>query len=543
MSETGRAAREPLRVGLLVDSLRAPAWVARIVGELQAGEYAEIVAVLVRRAPWPAQARSAVDGALFGAFRRLDRLMSHRANDPLRRVDISGEVQGAEMLQLAPGGPSGCGWPDAAEAARMRALRLDVLLAFVAVGEAGGLADVARHGVWHYRHGTGCGAAGLWREMHEGKAVTSVELRMAGADCAGERVLHRSVGNVVPWSYARNAYHHYWKGGKIVLRRLQALAEQGDAALERLAEAKGDVTRDCARPPGNGEMLRFLPRYASRLAREARFRRNGSRQWFLAMNRGARLAEGAAGERAQMRIQRAPAGHYWADPFPVVVAGQMWVFFEEYSYKAKKGVIACAPVAADGTPGAARTALARDYHLSYPCVFEAGGALYMVPETWATERVTLWRCRRFPDDWVLERTLLEGLRMVDPTVYQQDGKLWLFGAESAADEHPHDELHLYRAEALDGEWRPHPANPVVSDCRRARPAGRLFRHDGQLLRPAQDCSGRYGSGIVLNRVEVLNEREYAETPVGRIDGSWLAGNRGIHTVNTAGGLEFLDGCL
>ena len=47
--------------------------------------------------------------------------------------------------------------------------------------------------------------------------------------------------------------------------------------------------------------------------------------------------------------------------------------------------------------------------------------------------------------------------------------------------------------------------------------------------------------MVLNRVDELNERAYAETPIGRVDGSGLPGNRGTHTVNYAGGLEFLDG--
>src|SRR5207253_8229013 len=48
-----------------------------------------------------------------------------------------------------------------------------------------------------------------------------------------------------------------------------------------------------------------------------------------------------------------------------------------------------------------------------------------------------------------------------------------------------DELHLFHAERLTGDWQPHPRNPVKSDARSARPAGSLFVRDGALYRPAQ----------------------------------------------------------
>jgi len=38
------------------------------------------------------------------------------------------------------------------------------------------------------------------------------------------------------------------------------------------------------------------------------------------------------------------------------------------------------------------------------------------------------------------------------------------------------------------------AEPDRSDCRNAQPAGKLFRHNGSLYRPAQDMSHGYGSG-------------------------------------------------
>ena len=292
------------------------------------------------------------------------------------------------------------------------------------------------------------------------------------------------------------------------------------------------------------DILRFLTGHSPPLVKKAYRRFFGDEQWFLAVNAGLPMADSAIAGRqpaAELKVHHAPPGRFWADPVPIVRDGKVWVFFEDYSFASKKAAIACAPVSADGDLGEVATALECPYHLSYPFVFEHRGQLYLIPDTWDENRVELWRCRRFPSDWRLERTLLDDVHMGDPTLHRQDGKLWLFGTVSEARARANDELHIYVADAIDGAWRPHPANPVVSDRRRARPAGRLFFRDGQLIRPAQDCGGGYGRAVVLNRVDELNERAYAETLVGRINGTELAGNRGTHTVNYAGGLEFLDG--
>ena len=88
---------------------------------------------------------------------------------------------------------------------------------------------------------------------------------------------------------------------------------------------------------------------------------------------------------------------------------------------------------------------------------------------------------------------------------------------------------------------PHPRNPVVSDVRRARPAGRVLERDGCLLRPAQDGSGAYGRRIIWNRIEVLTPTDYRETPIGSIEPGWLPGVVCTHTYNTDGRFEALDG--
>jgi hypothetical protein len=122
-----------------------------------------------------------------------------------------------------------------------------------------------------------------------------------------------------------------------------------------------------------------------------------------------------------------------------------------------------------------------------------------------------------------------------------DERLWLFVGMAEHGAAPDDELHLFSSTALLGPWEPHPANPVVSDVRSARPAGRIFRYGQDLIRPSQDCSRRYGHAIVLNRIEVLTTSEYRETAAGRIEPDWFPRLLATHTYGFGERVEVIDG--
>jgi hypothetical protein len=173
-------------------------------------------------------------------------------------------------------------------------------------------------------------------------------------------------------------------------------------------------------------------------------------------------------------------------------------------------------------------------------VFRWGDAWFMIPETSERRTVELHRAVEFPLRWRLETVLFHDAAAVDATPSFHGGRLWLFLAMSASGASLNDELFLFHADAPTGPWTPHPMNPVVSDVRRARPAGPLFHDHGALYRPGQDCAGDYGAAFWLNRVEVLDERSYRETPVRRIHAGWHPGGLCTHTFARAGALEAID---
>ena len=106
-----------------------------------------------------------------------------------------------------------------------------------------------------------------------------------------------------------------------------------------------------------------------------------------------------------------------------------------------------------------------------------------------------------------------------------------------------DELFLFHARGPLGPWTAHPQNPIKSDVRSARPAGRLFYRGDRLIRPAQDCSVTYGGALVLCEVQELMTTSYREAIVKRLEPDWLAGNRGFHTLSFSNRLEVIDGKL
>ena len=187
--------------------------------------------------------------------------------------------------------------------------------------------------------------------------------------------------------------------------------------------------------------------------------------------------------------------------------------------------------------------LEREYHMSYPFLFEHEGALFMMPETAANRTIEVYRCARFPDRWEFSKTLMRDLYAVDATLLQHRGRYWLFANVREPGGSSLNALHLFWAQSpLADLWTPHPRNPVVQDIGSARPAGNIFLEDGQLIRPAQDSSRRYGGSLRFNRITTLTEEDYGEETVA-VFAPGGGKVRATHTFNQAGGLTVIDAVL
>jgi hypothetical protein len=205
------------------------------------------------------------------------------------------------------------------------------------------------------------------------------------------------------------------------------------------------------------------------------------------------------------------AATYVADPFMLKVQETWCLFFEVMNWRANKGEIGLA-TSIDGRAWTYRQiVLAEPFHLSYPYVFAWDGAYYMVPESFQAGAVRLYRARRFPEEWALVGTLLEGPYLVDASLLHHAAHWWLF-TETNPDKH--DTLRLYYARDLEGPWIEHPKSPLVQgNPHTARPAGRVLSVKDRLVRFAQRCEPFYGMDVRAFEITELTLRDYQERAI------------------------------
>lgn len=236
-----------------------------------------------------------------------------------------------------------------------------------------------------------------------------------------------------------------------------------------------------------------------------------------------------------------PGVRFYADPFPFVHGGRRHIFVEDLDHRTGKGVISAVELGLDGPRGYPAPVLEERCHLSYPFVFRHAGEIWMIPETSAEGRVSLYRATAYPDRWSREADLLGGVEASDATVFRHEGRWWMLASvRDGAGSHS-DMLHAYWAPDLHGPWTPHAGNPVLVDRSAARPAGHVVTRGGRLWRPAQDCSNGYGAGLALAEIATLTETRFQQVVRRRLfpDRSWPG--RRLHTLTRDGDLECIDG--
>lgn len=270
--------------------------------------------------------------------------------------------------------------------------------------------------------------------------------------------------------------------------------------------------------------------------------RHSRPQWFLLAGLhgpGARCAPDPAG---LMPIYP-PPDRFWADPFAWSQGGRRFIFFEEYPYATRTGRISVLELGANLEPlGPALPVIDEPRHLSYPFLFEHGDRLYMVPESAGSGRVDLYRCTRFPFEWTLEHTLMDGIQAADSTLFEHGGRWWLFCAARVGKARINASLFAFHADSpLSDRWVPHAANPLVHDYASGRPGGRIFRDgEGRLIRPAQDSVPRYGQGLRLQVIDSLTPERFSEHSIWSASGKASGGWRAMHHLDWHDGLMVMD---
>lgn len=542
--------RPPLRVAVLLDGFVMPRYVATILADIARSNFVNIELVILHRRAGLSGAGAVLalgrrlSGVSYQIYMDVDKAMGGDG-EPLALVDAEVALAGVDCLEVSSNSEAEelRLSPDAIDEIRRRGV--DVILRFCEAVPRGAVLQAARHGVWSYRYGDDehlqGGGAPFLRQIFERAATLDVSLEVLGdAPSAGIELCRSRFGKQSSMFVTHSRQIAIWETIHFMLWKLHELHDKGWEHMLRRSSVSPRPRSDGR--PTNFELTRlFAPRILGKIKERLRARRGSIGRWMIGIRHAnpplASLPEGAL--LSEFRWYEPPPRHFWADPFLVQRKGTTYLFFEDFDYDRGYARISRAELHHDGSLGEVVGCLDRGYHMSYPFVFEHHREMFMIPESTFDGTVTLYRARRFPDEWVQEKILFRG-NAADTTLFWKDGLFYFFTTLYERDDRGMTTM-LFVADSLTGAWRLHPASPVSTDIREARQAGGIFRHAGRLFRPSQNCGPHYGYGFNLQEIVTLTEDQYEERHFRSIDPSLLPiPSTRVHTYNLCGHLEVID---
>ena len=539
-----------LRVGLLLDSFTVCAWEYAMLERIVHSDYAEIQLIILNDGEPPDRShfervKKRKNRLVYYWYTKLDELIFRNYPDAFARKDSRTLVETVDVYPVAPIREGVSDYFHHKDIQAIKDTRLDVLVRMGFRVLKGEILTASRYGVWSYHHGDNTvnrgGPPGFW-ETVESWDETGSMLQILNEDLDGGIVLYRSWARTYPLSVARNKNRYFWKTLSFLPRKLEELHRVGEKVFFRAFDNQKKpidfYDRRLYTAPGNLHAFLLVMKQLLKIFRRMWQKIFYLDHWLLLFH----CAEDVSTSLRRFQKMTPPKDRFWADPHLVFKDGKHYVFIEECLHETRKGHISAFEIRQDGTYTTPVKVLERDYHLSYPFIFEDDGKMYMIPETYDNETIELYECVEFPSTWKYNMTLMENIRAVDVTVLYYENTWWLFaGVEENKGACPDDELFLFYSDRLcSSDWIPHPMNPIVSDVKSARPAGKIFIKDGKLLRPSQNGSKLYGHGLNINEIDILTKTAYHEQLMTSVKPSWDDSIEGIHTFSYEHGITIVD---
>jgi len=542
-----------LKIGLLLDSYQVPAWVFEMIHKLINSSFCEIVLVVKNKDcndPKISLLKKIIlkrKTILYSLFTKLENKFVKCKPDAFELKDLRDILNNVETLEVTPIRNK---FRDIINDNDIEIIKKNNVDIFIRLGFrilSGEILKVAKYGVWSYHHGDNKvnrgGPPGFW-EVYENNYETGVILQILTEDLDDGIVLYKSFSSTRNISPKRNKNNYYWKALSFLPSKIEELYKIGNVEFfNNIKDYNPEINFYCNKlykTPNNKEMLIFLVKIILRFIKKGILKLFYYKQWIILYNINKNPIISFSLYKYKSIIP--PKDRFWADPFCIEKNNKFYIFIEEFLYSTNKGHISVLEIDKHGNYSKPIKVIEKNYHLSYPFLIEYDNNLYMIPESAQNNTIELYKCIKFPYEWELKKIIMNNIKAVDTTVFFKDNKFWLFtnisrnkGASSQ------DELFLFYADdLLSDNWHPHPLNPIVSDVKKARPAGNIFFYNGNLYRPSQNCSKIYGYGVVINKIIELNEFTYKEIVVDNILPNWSKNLLGVHTFNWSNNLSIID---
>lgn len=539
-----------LKLGILLDSYDVPAWVQKSLERIIHANCAEFSLIILndKKKINASKVKKLWDNKrkiLYSVFSKLDEKLFHMEPNAFEIKNIREMLHGVPVINVRPIEREYSDYFERADIDTIKEHKLDVLIRMGFRILRGEVLTAAKYGIWSYHHGDNKvnrgGPPGFWESVENWHETGSV-LQILGENLDGGTVLCRSWSSTYTLSPYRNRNFYYWTAASFLPRQIELLHYWGEKKyfkeIEKLNCTIDFYDNKLYKIPSNVRVLWAIAEQIFKIAHKIYKDIFYLDKWYLMFD----LKPEISTTFRKFRKIIPPKDRFWADPHVIKLGDKLYIFIEEYMYENKKGHISVIEMDQHGNYTKPVTVIEKDYHLSYPFVFEWNGKYYMIPESKENKTIELYECEEFPFKWKHIINLMENVQATDTTLFYKDGMWWLFaGIAENMGATTNDELFLYFSnELITNKWKPHPLNPIVSDVKNARPAGKLFKKDGKLFRPSQDSSVRYGYGFNLNQIMVLSETEYLEKKIISVQPNWEKGIQGTHTFTYECPLTIID---
>lgn len=233
---------------------------------------------------------------------------------------------------------------------------------------------------------------------------------------------------------------------------------------------------------------------------------------------------------------------FMADPFGLWQGGLLHIFVETYDYRTRHGAIEVLILDEKLDLLLRRPVLREPWHLSYPFVFEAEGAIWMLPEAHKSGRLRLYRAIEFPWRWEVEERFIFPEAAIDATPVRTGEGWWIFYTPPGPKPWRTSALKLAQADSLFGPWKLPEEAPILLDRGGARMGGTPLWQGDRLLLPTQDCRKTYGGAIAIRELRDPGDpaRLITKGPHIAVPAAFRPYVDGLHTLSAAGPVTLVD---
>ena len=543
--------KKRLRVGIILDKYEIPAWSFKMLSEIINGKSSKIVLIVKNSSSnennygFFNKVYQNKKQLVYYLFRKLDKKFFKTVPDAFESKNIKSLLNiDSISVNLANNNNNTISGDD------VNTIKKHEIDIFINLGLdilPNETLELTKYGVWSYYHSNLKTAQrslfGFW-EVIDRWDETGVTLQVLSPNGGENMILSKSTSLTDNLSVERNRNNYYWGALSILPRKIDELYRLGES------EFFNRVNKLNKHPSFYSDQLYTVPNNRTMLLKWIKFNVHRASnifnswfyfdQWILLF----KIENQTKISKLFFQFTKLlpPKDRFWADPHIIRKNNKYYIFIEELIYSEGKGFISVIEMDENGRYNKPVKILEEDYHLSYPFIIEDKGEIYMIPESKENNNIQMYKCISFPNEWAFETILIDNIKAVDTTIIFQNGRYWLFtnivenqGASA------NDQLFLYSSNNLvTDNWISHPMNPIVSDVKNARPAGKLFNYKGNLYRPSQNCSKRYGYGMRINEILAMDDDTFKEVTVDSIYPNWDKKIKSTHSLSNVDNLTVID---